>query len=180
MKKFVNLYLLFLPLVAFAQQPNWEIVKLGDDIILADDLISISRESLGFKYQGFLQQTKIDQIISISTRDKKYEKKAKKIGLIGAVSTYVVIAVTSGIKTNCDWLKFLSNACRVIIITSDSALLIKTGYISFAVGGFSYFLAKMSGKGIRDTLVLKGNSTLERIAEINRFYVKHNPNKSLY
>ena len=180
MKIIVTTYLLLLPHMIIAEQPNWEIVIMNGDTLLADELISIGRETLEYKYQKLFKKIEIDKIISISTADKRYEKKAIKIGSLGFIITLGFIAVIEAFKTDCGVFKSLTSVCKFLIIASDTKKLIKTGIISLTVGALSYSVAKLSGGVLRDTIVLDGASTFDRISEINKFYAKHNPNKTLY
>ena len=160
-----------------AQKPNWEIITTDGETILVGELISIGNELLTIKYQAYDSFVEIDNIISISKVGINTEREATIISFLAAVTTFGITAFNLGEPVDCG---FLTNFCKMISIGKDLDKVLKTLIISSIVGGISYFTVKLSGRAMKDVLVLEGKSTFEKVTEINRFYAKHTPKKTIY
>ena len=177
MKIITYLYFILLTNFVFAQQSSWELMIANDEILLADDFVSIGSELLEIKYQGSYSIVVIDSINSILKIGVNMEKEAAVIGAIGAIVTFGIVAVNLAESVNCG---FLTNFCKILSIADDLDKVLKAGIGFIVIGGITNLLVNLSARSINDELILIGFSKNEKVAEINRFYAKHNTNKLQY
>ena len=169
--------LILLSMNISAQKPNWEIITTDGETILVGELVSIGNELLKIKYQAYNSIIEIDNIISITKVGINTEREAMIISFLGAVTTFGLTAFNLGESIDCGILTFI---CTTLSIGNDLDKVLRTMIISSIVGGISYFTVKLSGRAMKDVLVLEGKSTFEKVTEINRFYAKHTPKKTIY
>ena len=153
---------------------------MNGDVIYADKMLSIERDSLLIEYQKTMMRLDIDSLGSILLSGDNSEKVATYTGMAAFVITFGFLAILTDDPPECEDEDIACIGGNVLEVVGGIKKIVKALVISSIMGGVSYLLVKTLKKGDESVIQLDGKTTVEKIAEINIFYARHTLGKSLY